>query len=84
VHLASNWALLVFGVVSTIGLGLVGATPGKLILRTRVVQVDGRPLTLLGAFLRTVLVLLVVPAVVFDRDTRGLHDKAVKAVQIRV
>ncbi|MFI0943951.1 RDD family protein [Streptomyces sp. NPDC021020] len=84
VHLASNWALLVFGAVSVIGLGLVGATPGKLIMRTRVVQVDGKRLTLLGALLRTVLVLLVVPAVVFDRDTRGLHDKAVKTVQIRV
>ncbi|NUS16618.1 MAG: RDD family protein [Streptomyces sp.] len=84
VHLANNWALLVFAVVSMIGLGLVGATPGKLIMRTRVVSVDGTRLGPLGAVLRTLLVVLVVPAVVFDRDSRGLHDRAVKAVQIRV
>ncbi|NJP48392.1 RDD family protein [Actinacidiphila epipremni] len=84
VHLANNWALVVFAGVSMIGLALVGATPGKLIMRTRVVSVDGTRLSPLGALLRTILVVLVVPAVVFDRDTRGLHDKAVKAVQIRV
>jgi len=67
-----------------VGLALVGATPGKLVMRTRVVQVDGSRLTPLGALLRTLLLVLVIPAVVFDRDTRGLHDKAVKAVQIRV
>jgi uncharacterized RDD family membrane protein YckC len=81
---ANNWALVVFAAVSMVGLALVGATPGKLVLRMRVVHVDGSRLTPLGALLRTLLLVLVVPAVVFDRDTRGLHDKAVKAVQIRV
>ncbi|WP_093784469.1 RDD family protein [Actinacidiphila guanduensis] len=84
VHSAQNWALLVFGVVSLIGLGLVGSTPGKMILRLRVVGVDGRRLGLLAVLVRTVLLLLVVPAVVWDRDTRGLHDKAAKAVQVRI
>jgi uncharacterized RDD family membrane protein YckC len=83
-RLANNWTLVVFAAVSMVGLALVGATPGKLVMRTRVVQVDGSRLTPLGALLRTLLLVLVVPAVVFDRDTRGLHDKAVKAVQIRV
>lgn len=81
---ANDWALVVFAAVSVIGLGLVGCTPGKLIMRTRVVLVDGSRLSLLGVVLRTLLLVLVIPAVVFDRDTRGLHDKAVKAVQIRI
>jgi hypothetical protein len=34
--------------------------------------------------LRTVLLLLVIPAVIWDRDGRGLHDKAVHAVQVRI
>lgn len=81
---SNNWALVVFAVASVIGLGLVGSTPGKLIMRTRVVHVDGSRLSLLGAVLRTLLLVLVVPAVVWDRDTRGLHDKAVKTVQVRI
>jgi uncharacterized RDD family membrane protein YckC len=84
VHLANNWALAVFGLVSLIGLALVGSTPGKLLLRLRVIGVDGTRLSPLAALVRTVLLLLVVPAVVWDRDTRGLHDKAAKSVEIRI
>ncbi|WP_329179616.1 RDD family protein [Streptomyces sp. NBC_01477] len=83
-QLANNWALVVFAVVSVIALGLVGSTPGKLIMRLRVVHVGGGRLSPLGAALRTLLLVLVVPAVVWDRDTRGLHDRAVKAVQVRI
>lgn len=83
-HAANNWALAVFGVVAFVGLALVGASPGKLAMRLRVVRVDGRRLGVLGALIRTVLLLIVIPAVVWDRDTRGLHDKAAKAVQIRI
>ncbi len=32
---------------------------------------------------RTVLLILVIPAVIFDADHRGLHDKAVGTVLIR-
>jgi hypothetical protein len=32
---------------------------------------------------RTVLLVLVVPAVVYDRDYRGLHDRASNAVVVR-
>jgi hypothetical protein len=32
---------------------------------------------------RTVLLLLLVPAAVWDRDTRGLHDKAAGTVEVR-
>ena len=83
-HAASNWALLVFGVLTLVGLALVGSTPGKLIMRLRVVGEDGGRLRPLGALIRTVLVLIVIPAVVWDRDTRGLHDRAARSVQIRV
>ncbi|WP_335984120.1 MULTISPECIES: RDD family protein [Streptomycetaceae] len=84
VHSANNWALAVFGAVSLIGLSLVGGTPGKMITRLRVVGLDGRRLSPLAAVIRTVLLLLVIPALVWDRDTRGLHDKAAKAVQVRI
>jgi uncharacterized RDD family membrane protein YckC len=35
------------------------------------------------AVVRTALLLLLVPALVFDRDGRGLHDKAASTVVVR-
>jgi uncharacterized RDD family membrane protein YckC len=82
---ASNpWALAVFGGLSLLTLSLVGSTPGKRLMRLRVVRLDGGRLGPAAVLLRTVLLLIVVPAVVWDRDTRGMHDKAARAVQVRV
>jgi hypothetical protein len=38
---------------------------------------------LLQALLRTLLICLVIPPLVFNRDQRGLHDLAVGTVTIR-
>src|SRR5882757_8176641 len=84
VRLAENWALAVSAVVSLLAVSLVGSTPGKRLLGLRVVRLGGGRLGPLAVLVRTVLLLLVVPAVVWDRDTRGLHDKAANAVQVRI
>ncbi len=81
---AGNWALLVFLVLSLLTVGTVGATPGKLLLKLRVIGEGGVRLSLPRAVLRSVLVVLVIPAVVWDRDTRGLHDRLSRSVQIRI
>jgi uncharacterized RDD family membrane protein YckC len=81
---SNTWALAVFGVVSLLTVSLVGSTPGKRLMRLRVVRLDGGRLSPLAVLIRTVLLLIVIPAVVWDRDTRGLHDKAANAVQIRI
>jgi uncharacterized RDD family membrane protein YckC len=63
---------------------LVGGSMGQRLLRTRVIDVaSGGRLTLWRAFLRTLLILLVFPAVVYDRDQRGLHDRAANSVVVR-
>ncbi|MCX2967744.1 MULTISPECIES: RDD family protein [Streptomyces] len=80
---AGNWALLLFGVMSFLTLGTLGCTPGKRIVGLRVVSVDGGRLSLPRVLLRTLLLLLVIPALVWDRDTRGLHDRFAGAVQLR-
>ncbi len=80
----SNWAFVVFGVVSVLTLTTVGCTPGKRLLGLRVVRADGGRLGAGAVVLRTILLLLVIPAAIWDRDTRGLHDKAVGAVQVRM
>ncbi|MBW1604540.1 RDD family protein [Streptomyces sp. JJ66] len=80
---AGNWALVVFGVMSFLTLSTVGCTPGKRIVGLRVVSVNGGRLSVPRVLLRTVLLLLVIPALVWDRDSRGLHDRLAGAVQVR-
>ncbi|MCD6641186.1 MAG: RDD family protein, partial [Nocardioides sp.] len=53
---------------------LLGGSFGKLLTRLRVVRLDGRPLGLMSALLRSVMVVLVIPPLVFKPDGRGLHD----------
>lgn len=75
--------LAVFLVEVTLFTAIAGGSFGQLALRIAVVRLDGRRLTLLDALIRTILICLVVPPVVFNRDNRGLHDLAVKTVTIR-
>lgn len=44
---------------------------------------DGGPPRPLGALVRAVLLLLLVPALVYDRDLRGLHDRAAGVIVLR-
>ena len=55
----------------------------ELVTRIAVVRLDGKQLNLLLAVLRTVLICLVVPPLVFNRDQRGLHDMAAGTVTIK-
>ena len=68
--------LLVFWVEASLGVALVGGSFGQMLTRIRVLRTTGRPLNLLMALLRQLLVVLVVPPLVFKSDGRGLHDLA--------
>ncbi|MEU5021802.1 RDD family protein [Streptomyces angustmyceticus] len=81
---ASNWALLVFAVLGVLTVGTVGFTPGKRLLGLRVIAEGGGRLSLPRVVLRTVLLVVIIPAVVWDRDGRGLHDRLSRAVQVRI
>jgi uncharacterized RDD family membrane protein YckC len=61
----------------------MSASFGQLALRVVVVRLDRRPVTILNAVVRTVLICLVIPPVVFNRDNRGLHDLAVGTITLR-
>jgi len=63
---------------------LTGFTVGKRLLGLRVARLDGQPVGLLSALIRTVLFLLVVPPLVLDADLRGLHDRAARTIVIRI
>ena len=68
------WTYAIFAAEVYLLTALTGFTVGKRLIGLRVVRLDGRPVGFGWALVRTVLLLAVIPAVVFDRDTRGLHD----------
>lgn len=74
--------LLVLFVELTLLVGLLGSSLGHRLVSIRVARLDGRPVGVARAALRAVLVCLVIPAVVFDKDRRGLHDLAAGTVVI--
>ncbi len=77
------WTMGVFFVMSVLLVGTLGFTPGKRIMRIRVLTENGARLGPLATVTRTVLLCLLIPAVIFDRDTRGLHDRVARAVEVR-
>ncbi|OKK19291.1 hypothetical protein AMK16_14230 [Streptomyces sp. CB00455] len=81
---ARSWTLWVFLALSILTVGTVGFTPGKRIVGLRVIAEDGGRLGTARVVLRTVLLALVVPALIWDRDGRGLHDRLARAVQVRI
>jgi uncharacterized RDD family membrane protein YckC len=75
--------MLVFFAEGTILTALAGGSFGQLVLRVAVVRLDRRPVNLLVALLRTLLICLVVPPLIYNRDRRGLHDLAAGTVTLR-
>ena len=75
------WTPVVFAVQDFVLTALTGFTLGKRLLRLRVVRLDARPVGL-RALPRTVLLMLVLPALMMDRDLRGLQDKAAGTIVI--
>ncbi|MCW2752588.1 MAG: hypothetical protein JWR83_3698 [Aeromicrobium sp.] len=72
---AYQWLpLVIFWLESAVGIALTGASFGQAITRIRVHQLDSRPLPLLRALQRQLLICLVIPPLVFRQDGRGLHD----------
>lgn len=73
----------VFAVVQIVFIPTIGGSPGHRILGMRVVMLRGGWVGLWRPVVRTLLLVLVIPAVMWDPDQRGLHDKAVGTVLIR-
>ncbi len=76
--------LLVFAVMTMVLVSLGGASFGHRLMGVRVVSVNnGGAVNPIRVIIRTLLLCLVVPAVIWDRDGRGLHDKAAESVVVR-
>ena len=64
------FAVLNIALVTTIGAGIGGR-----VLGIRVARLDGSNPPLVSVVLRTFLMCLAVPALIWDRDGRGVHDR---------
>jgi uncharacterized RDD family membrane protein YckC len=78
------WTPLVFGIQDFLLTATAGFTLGKRLMGVRVMRLDGGPVGFPFAAIRTILVMLVVPAMMMDRDLRGLQDKAARTVVVRI
>ena len=61
----------------------LGNSFGHLITGIKVRKLDGTHVGLVASLVRIGLILLVIPAVIWDADNRGLHDKAAATVLVR-
>lgn len=75
--------LLVFYFEVTIFTWLIGSSFGQRLTGVVVIADGGGRMTLPRVALRTLLMCLVIPAVVFDDRGRGLHDKAAGSIAVR-
>ena len=75
--------MTVFAVLNVLFLPTIGGTPGHRIMGLRIQLVHGGWVGLWRPIVRTLLLLVVIPAAVWDTDQRGLHDKAAGTVLLR-
>ena len=81
----ASWVpLAIFAVENLVLLSTLGSTFGHRLLGLRLASLTGNRLTVVQVVLRTFLLCLGVPALIWDRDQRGLHDKAAQTALIRL
>lgn len=83
IHERSALVLAIFAAINVAMVTTIGAGIGGRLLGVRVARLDGANPALISVLLRTFLMALVIPALIWDRDQRGLHDKASNAVVVR-
>jgi hypothetical protein len=75
--------LAVFLVEAWVLTTLLGGSAGQLVMQVAVRRTSGAPLDIFRALLRTFLVCLVIPPLIFNREQQGLHDLAVDSIAVR-
>jgi uncharacterized RDD family membrane protein YckC len=84
-RLPGSWSLIPFAVDYVVGLLIAGRTLGMYLFGLRVVRVDEvAPVGPFRAIVRTALLGILLPAIIWDRDGRGLHDRITDTAVVRV
>lgn len=72
----------IFALTQIVFLVFVSGSVGHIVFRMRVVPITGGWIGAWRPIVRTMLLCLLIPALVWDRDQRGLHDKAAGTVLV--
>ena len=79
----SFYTLGVFALLQILSIATLGGSIGHRVLGMRLIGLDGQKPALWRVLVRTVLLVVVIPALVWDSDQRGFHDKVAGTVLIR-
>jgi len=82
-HSSSLLTLELFAAQVTLFTVLLGGSFGQSLLGIGVRNISGQRLGALATVVRTALLCLVFPALIWDRDGRGLHDLVARSVTVR-
>ncbi|WP_286343736.1 RDD family protein [Frondihabitans sucicola] len=83
-HYNSFATLGVFAVMQIVFLITIGGSIGHIVVRLRLTPLSGGYIGVWRPIVRTVLLCLVIPAVIYDQDQRGLHDRAIGSILVRI
>ncbi|MFJ2541622.1 RDD family protein [Microbacterium sp. NPDC087589] len=75
--------MAVFALLQILFIPTAGGSPGHRILGMRVVRLGGGWVGVWRPIVRTLLIVIVIPAVIWDTDQRGIHDKVTGLALIR-
>ncbi len=83
-RLPGSWSLVPLAVDYVLGILVAGRTLGMYLFALRIVRIDRTtavgPVT---AIVRTALLFALVPALIWDRDGRGVHDRLCATAVVR-
>lgn len=81
---AYTWVVpLVFAVLQVVFIPTIGGSVGQRLLGMYVVPLTGGWVGVWRPIVRTALLMLVIPALIWDSDQRGFHDKIAGTVLVR-
>lgn len=75
--------LAIFAAIQIVFLPTLQGSPGHRLFGLRLQSLDGAWAGLWRPVVRTLLLIVVIPAVIWDADQRGLHDKAAGTILVR-
>ena len=73
---------LVFVVMHMLFGLVIGGSPGHLLTKMRIAPIKGGALGIAAPLIRPWLIILVIPAIMMDRDQRGVHDRIVGTIMV--
>jgi uncharacterized RDD family membrane protein YckC len=83
-QLPGSWSLVPFALDYIVGVLVAGRTLGMFLTGLRVIRISrDTAIDPLRIVARTALLCLLVPALVFDRDGRGMHDRLTDTAVVR-